>query len=422
MESAPDLVSLALVFCAAALATIVSRLSTRLILPTVVVEILLGIIIGPDVLDLAETDRYIEFLSAFGLVFLFFLAGIEVIHSAVPRRILARGSLGWGISIALGAAAGFALEAAGVPASGWLLAVALATTALGTLVPILSDAGVLPSPLGQHTLGAAVAGEFWPIVVISLFLTGAHATTASIVLLLGFGLVVAGAAGIAVHFRPPRIISIARETVNKSGQLAVRLSVALLAVLVLLADKLDFDFVLGAFAAGLIIGLVTQGETGEQVLPRIATIGYGLLIPVFFIATGMDFDLDGLLTGAGLALAGVFLRAAPRHSRIVGAPLSARVERPRDRGARALQRNRAPADRRGDRGRQGAGRDRHGCGRRARRRRDGVRADLPLAGGAPRPPRDRDQLGGSDEIAAVPCSISPTPPRRSPACRRGRRR
>jgi Kef-type K+ transport system membrane component KefB len=307
MESAPDLVSLALVFCAAAVATIVSRLSTRLILPTVVVEIFLGILIGPDVLDIAKSDQYIEFLSQFGLVFLFFLAGIEVIHSAVPRRLLARGSVGWGISIALGAAAGFALEAAGVPASGWLLAVALATTALGTLVPILSDAGVLPSPLGQNTLGAAVAGEFWPIVVISLFLTGAHATTASIVLLFGFGLVVAGAAGIAVHFRPPRIISIARETVNKSGQLAVRLSVALLAVLVLLADELDFDFVLGAFAAGLIIGLVTQGETGEQVLPRIATIGYGLLIPVFFVVTGMDFDLDGFLTRAGLALAGIFL-------------------------------------------------------------------------------------------------------------------
>jgi Kef-type K+ transport system membrane component KefB len=307
MESAPDLVSLTLVFCAAAVATIVSRLSSRLILPTVVVEIFLGILIGPDVLDIAESDQYIEFLSQFGLVFLFFLAGIEVVHSAVPRHLLARGSVGWGISIALGAAAGFALEAAGVPASGWLLAVALATTALGTLVPILSDAGVLPSPLGQNTLGAAVAGEFWPIVVISLFLTGAHATTASIVLLFGFGLVVAGAAGIAVHFRPPRIISIARETVNKSGQLAVRLSVALLAVLVLLADELDFDFVLGAFAAGLIIGLVTQGETGEQVLPRIATIGYGLLIPVFFVVTGMDFDLDGFLTGAGLALAGIFL-------------------------------------------------------------------------------------------------------------------
>jgi Kef-type K+ transport system membrane component KefB len=93
---APDLVSLTLIFCAAALATIVSRASTRLVLPTVVVEILLGIFIGPEVLDIAEPDPYIQFLSGFGLVVLFFLAGIEVIHSSVPRRLLARGSIGWG--------------------------------------------------------------------------------------------------------------------------------------------------------------------------------------------------------------------------------------------------------------------------------------------------------------------------------------
>jgi Kef-type K+ transport system membrane component KefB len=304
---APDLVSLTLIFCAAALATIVSRASTRLVLPTVVVEILLGIFIGPEVLDIAEPDPYIQFLSGFGLVVLFFLAGIEVIHSSVPRRLLARGSIGWGISIILGAIAGFGLEAAGVEASGWLIAVAVATTALGTLVPILSDAGVLRSPLGQNTLGSAVAGEFWPIVVISLFLTGAHATVASIVLLAGFGLVVAGTAGLAMRFQPPRILTIVRETVNKSGQLAVRLAIATLALLVLLAEELDFDYVLGAFAAGLVIGLVTQGETGEQLLPRFATIGYGFLIPIFFIVTGMEFDVDGLLTGAGLALAAIFL-------------------------------------------------------------------------------------------------------------------
>ena len=307
MVPEPDLVSLTLIFCAAALATIASQFTPRLILPTVVVEILLGILMGPEVLDIAEVDEYIQFLSEFGLVVLFFLAGIEVIHSNVPRRLLARGSIGWGVSIVIGVSAGFALEAAGVGASGWLIGVAIATTALGTLMPILSDAGVLRSPLGQNTLASAVSGEFWPIVVISLFLTGAHATGASLVLMLGFGLVVIGAAGIAVHFQPPRLLGIVRQTVNKSGQLAVRLSVALLAALVLLADKLDFDFVLGAFAAGLVIGLVTQGETGEQVLPRIATIGYGFLIPVFFIVTGMEFDLDALLTGAGLALAGVFL-------------------------------------------------------------------------------------------------------------------
>jgi Kef-type K+ transport system membrane component KefB len=302
-----DAVSLALVFCAAALATIVSQLSPRLLVPTVIVEIALGIVMGPQVLDIAEVDAYIVFLSDLGLVFLFFLAGIEVIHSDVPRRLLARGTVGWGISLALGAVFGFGLEAAGVGASGWLIAVAVATTALGTLMPILSDAGVLRSPLGQNTLASAVAGEFWPIVVISLFLTGAHATVANIALLFGFGLVVAGAAGVAVRFQPPRLLTIARETVNKSGQLAVRLSVALLALLVLLAYELDFDYVLGAFAAGLVIGLVTQGETGEQVLPRISTIGYGFLIPVFFIVTGMQFDLDALLTGAGLALCAGFL-------------------------------------------------------------------------------------------------------------------
>ena len=307
MAPEPDLISLALIFCAAALATIVSQLDPRLVLPTVVVEIALGILMGPEVLDIANVDPYIVFLSDFGLVVLFFLAGVEVIHSNVPRRLLARGTFGWGISLVLGAIAGFALEAAGVGASGWLIAVAVATTALGTLMPILSDAGVLRSPLGQNTLASAVAGEFWPIVVISLFLTGAHATAASIVLLIGFGLIVAGAAGIAVHFQPPRILMIVRETVDKSGQLAVRLSVALLAVLVVLAEELDFDFVLGAFAAGLVIGLVTQGATGEQVLPRIATIGYGFLIPVFFIVTGIEFDLDALLTGAGLALAALFL-------------------------------------------------------------------------------------------------------------------
>ena len=197
MAPEPDLVSLALIFCAAALATIVSQLSPRLLLPTVVVEIALGILMGPEVLDIANVDPYIVFLSDFGLVVLFFLAGIEVIHSNVPRRLLARGTFGWGISLVLGAIAGFALEAAGVEASGWLIAVAVATTALGTLMPILSDAGVLRSPLGQNTLASAVAGEFWPIVVISLFLTGAHATAASIVLLIGFGLIVAGAAGMA---------------------------------------------------------------------------------------------------------------------------------------------------------------------------------------------------------------------------------
>ena len=173
-----------LVLAAASAGAILSRLSSRIILPTVVIEILLGILIGPEGLGLAEIDTYVDFLANFGLVFLFFFAGIELVEHRVARRSLVRGTAGWAISIAIGIAIGFALHGAGVDAEGWLLGVALSTTALGTLVPILADAKLLPTTLGSAVLGAGVAGEFWPILVVSIFLTGAYGALTETVLLL----------------------------------------------------------------------------------------------------------------------------------------------------------------------------------------------------------------------------------------------
>src|SRR4051812_49037750 len=138
----PDLGSLVLVLAASALAALLSRIHRTLILPTVVVEIVLGIAIGPEVLGWARADAYLLFLQNIGLAFLFFFAGLEVVERRVPRRVLARGSGGWAISITLGLIVGVVLDAAGVDASWWLLGIALATTALGTLVPIVSDAGL----------------------------------------------------------------------------------------------------------------------------------------------------------------------------------------------------------------------------------------------------------------------------------------
>ena len=129
-------------------------------LPTVVVELALGIAIGPEVLDWATPDAYLQFLSRFGLTMLFFMAGLEVVERKVPRQALKRGTLGWGVSLAIGMVAGYALYALGMDASGWLLGIALTTTALGTLVPILSDAGLLGRPIGPAVLGTGVAGEF----------------------------------------------------------------------------------------------------------------------------------------------------------------------------------------------------------------------------------------------------------------------
>jgi len=305
--SPPDIRSLVLVLAASSAAAILSRVHRRVFLPTVVVEIVLGIVIGSQVLDLAQADQYIEFLANIGLVFLFFFAGLEVVEKRVPRRSLALGTGGWAVSLALGLVAGLVLELAGVDAEGWLLGVALATTSLGTLVPVLADAGLLPTLLGTAVLGTGVAGEFWPIVVISVFLTGVYGALAEVLLLVGFGGVVALAAVTALRARPPRVLRVLRETVHTTGQAAVRLSVFVLAALVLLARDVGFDFVLGAFAAGLIVGLALDTPEGAAVRMRLEGIGFGFLIPIYFVVTGMTFDLDSLLTPTGLALAALFL-------------------------------------------------------------------------------------------------------------------
>jgi Kef-type K+ transport system membrane component KefB len=299
--------SLVLVFLASALGAILSRWHLRVVLPTVVVEIVLGILIGPEVLDLATPNDYVTFLSDFGLALLFFFAGLELIEHRVPRDAIRRGTLGWGMSLAIGLALGIALDAAGVEATWWLLAVAFATTALGTLVPILSDARLLPTPLGRAVLGTGVAGEFWPIIFISVFLTSVYGAVTEVALLVGFGLVVAGAARVALRARPPRLLRIVRDTLHTTGQAGVRSSIFLLVLLVFIAADAGFEFVLGAFAAGIVVGLVLDSPEGRIVRVRLEGIGFGFLVPVYFVVTGMNFDLDSLLTTEGVALALLFL-------------------------------------------------------------------------------------------------------------------
>jgi Kef-type K+ transport system membrane component KefB len=303
----PDIRSLVLVLLASSLAALLSRINRRLILPTVVVEIVLGILIGPQALDIAEADPYIRYLSTFGLAFLFFFAGLEVVEKKVPRRTLLRGTTGWVASIGIGLVVGATLELLGVGAEWWVLGVALATTSLGTLVPILSDAKLLPTPLGRAVLGTGVAGEFWPIVVISVFLTGVYGAFAEIMLLLGFGAIVIAASATALRARPPHVVRVVQETLHTTGQAAVRLALVLLAALSLLARDVGFDFVLGAFAGGLIVGLALDSPEGKVVRMRLEGIGFGFLIPIYFVVTGMDFDLDSFLTVTGLTLAVLFL-------------------------------------------------------------------------------------------------------------------
>ncbi len=303
----PQLRSVVLVLLASTLAAVLSRIHGRIRLPTVVVELALGILIGQHVLGIATVNGYVQVLSNFGLAFLFFVAGVEVVELRVAHGLLRLGTTAWMVSLALALVVGFVLQQAGVKAEWWLLGVALCTTALGTLVPILSDARLLETPFGSAVIGRGIAGEFWPIILISVFLTSAYGAWEEVLLLIALGGLVFLTSTLVLTARPPAVVRVLQETVYTSGQAAVRGSIFVLSAFVLLAADAGFDFVLGAFSAGLIVGLALDSPEGQDVRLRLEGIGFGLLIPIYFVATGMAFDLGSLLSPSGLALAALFL-------------------------------------------------------------------------------------------------------------------
>ena len=287
----------------AVLAPVLADLSRRAKMPIVVVEIFLGIIVGPQVLGLADTDSFIEALSTFGLAFLFFLAGMEIDFERIRGAAARDGVAGWGISLGLGFAIALVLYLTGVVHATILVGLALSTTALGTLMPMLRDAGILDQRFGTFVVGAGAAGEFGPVVIVSVILAFEADEPLRALLLFVFAAIVVAATLVALRARPARVVRLVETTMGTSGQLAVRLSVLLIVALAVLASKFGLDVILGAFAAGIVVGIVIRGTESNEFLGKLDAVGFGFLIPVFFIATGMDYDLDALFSNpASLAL------------------------------------------------------------------------------------------------------------------------
>lgn len=290
-----NLGTLVVIGAVAVLAPIIADIPRRARIATVVVEIVLGIVIGPQVLDIAQPDAFVNFLSDLGLASLFFLAGREIDLRRIAGAPLRIAGAGWLIGLVLGVAIGFGLEAAGVVSDPEVVGIALATTALGVLVPVLRDAGLSASSFGTVVLAVGAIGELGPIVILSVFLaTDNDLLSAS--LLVAFTAAAVVTALTAVRVRPRRIARLVDETMHASGQLGVRICMLLLLALVFLAEELGQDLILGAFAAGVVLGYATRDAPAlDELWPKLDAIGYGLLIPFFFINSGMVFDLDGLL-------------------------------------------------------------------------------------------------------------------------------
>ncbi|MFC9588412.1 cation:proton antiporter [Streptomyces sp. NPDC056944] len=301
--------TLILIMAIAVLAPLLAyAVGRRLPVPLVIFEILLGILIGPDVLDWARPDALIDGLSQLGLAMLIFLAGYEIEFGKVRGDTLRRSVRAWLIALGLGLATGVLLG--GGYTKGVFIGVALTSTALGTVLPVLRDAGDLHGRFGSVVMAFGAVGEFGPIIAMALLLSGRGAAE-STVLLAVFAAVTAGAVLWAMRPRPPWFSNVIARTLHTSGQFAVRFVFLLLALMLGASTALGLDVLLGAFAAGLVTRLVLTGaapEAGPQILEKVEGVGFGFLVPVFFVVTGIEFDLDSLLDGGRtLLLLPVFL-------------------------------------------------------------------------------------------------------------------
>ncbi|MFB7940653.1 cation:proton antiporter [Streptomyces sp. NPDC056049] len=280
----------------------------RVPVPLAVFEILLGILVGPDVLGWAHSGELIDGLSELGLAMLIFLAGYEIEFGKVRGDTLRRSVWAWLVALALGLTAGILLG--GGYSTGVFIGVALTSTALGTVLPVLRDSGGLRGRFGSVVMAFGAVGEFGPIIAMALLLSGRSAAQ-STALLLVFAALTAAAVFWALRPRPPWFAAVVAKTLHTSGQFAVRFVFLLLAVMLGASTALGLDVLLGAFAAGLITRLVLTGaapEAGPEILGKVEAVGFGFLVPVFFVVTGIEFDLDSLLSGGRtLLLLPVFL-------------------------------------------------------------------------------------------------------------------
>jgi Kef-type K+ transport system membrane component KefB len=299
---AADFISLFIISAVAVIAPLVAELPLRRRLPAVVIEISLGIAIGPHGLGLTTASGALGFLGVLGLAFLFFLAGLEIDFKLIQGRPLTLAFLGWGLSLALATAISVVLSLSGFVRGTELVAIALCTTSLGILVPILRDSGELQSRLGSMALAAGTAGEFGPIVLMSLVLTGDTSRGVHLALLITFTTVAIGSAVIAIRFHPPAAIRLLGRGMHATSQLPVRVSLLVLVGLAYLAQTLGLDVILGAFAAGLVVSLASRGRPGLPLREKLDGIGFGFLVPIFFITSGIHFDLTALLASTNSLL------------------------------------------------------------------------------------------------------------------------
>jgi Kef-type K+ transport system membrane component KefB len=290
--------NLLIISVVAVVAPLIVGFLPRLRVPAVVLEIVAGIVLGPSLLGWVHVDLPVQIVALFGLAFLLFLAGLEIDLRRLRGRVLRLSVLGYVVTLALGLAAGVGFGAVGWVQQPLLLAIALSATSLGLVVPVLKDAGRVDSEVGQTAIATATVADFAAIVLLSLFFSASDGSNAArLVLLVAFVSVVAATwLTVAAAGRSRRLGDVLVGLQDTTAEIRVRLAVVLLVGFTVLAERFGLESILGAFLAGAVVSLVDRDSTSHpHFRTKLEAIGFGFVVPVFFVSSGVRLDLTGLL-------------------------------------------------------------------------------------------------------------------------------
>ena len=290
--------NLFIVAVVAAGAPLLLGFAPRLRLPSVVLELVAGIVLGPAVLGWVQVDLPVQVLGLIGLAFLLFLSGLEIDVRQLRGALLRGALLGYVVTLALGVPIGLALDAAGWVQSPGIVIIALSATSLGLVVPVLKDAGQADGTVGQTAILGATVADFSAIVLLSLLFSASDSSTASRLSLLALFVLLVVVTGVVVA-RAGRVMRLGDVLVrlqDTTAEIRVRFAVVLLVAFVALAERVGLESILGAFLAGVVVGMVDRDSSSHPAFrTKLDAIGFGFLIPVFFVSSGARLDLQGLL-------------------------------------------------------------------------------------------------------------------------------
>lgn len=322
------------------LALVVPFLVTRfksVAVPVVVGEILIGIVVGQAGFGwVTPHDGSLEFLADFGFVFLMFLSGMEIDFTLFekptgPARdlmdtpiALALATFAASLGIAVGIS--FVLQQLGLAENMWMLALILSTTSLGVVVPVLKETGVMPTRFGQTVLLAALVADFATMLLITILvavLSNGLSVEVMLIALLGVAAVLLYRIGVFFN-RFDGVRTAISNASSDTTHLKMRASFALMILFVALAETVGAEVILGAFLAGAMVALV-QPPGDNELRHHLEALGYGFLVPLFFIHVGVGFDLSALYASTSAMLLVPILLGAAVVTKLVPALLLQRV-------------------------------------------------------------------------------------------------